>query len=435
MKNIRHTALIVLICILLTCSLAAFASCDIDLDTPVESFSVGKDVLSVGIISDSQLRYKKGDSENLYQNNLIRALSVLKAKDVDMILFGGDITDESDDKAYDLYVEAFDRVYGDDKPIIQHIMGNHDYWGNGIPSNCRKLFEKKLGQSPWTHYVVNGYHFIGASPDSGSMDNGYKNTLKWLRIQLDKAVQDSPDKPIFVMTHNSAEDTVYGSDDWGDKKLASIFKHYPQVVNFSGHLHYSLLDERSIHQGDFTSITTQSVSYTEMERGKVNGTIPPNADATPMGYVMNISSDKVEIVRVNFAEKYGDIGHDEKSPWILPIPLTKEGFTYTTQSKLSANSAPTMNGENGEFIRESGGAYLQFTAGRDDDFVHSYKLVWSDGKEQLYFSDFYNGIDGMSDTVKLKLDKKGSGLSVKIYAVDSWGAVSENYTLISDISI
>ena len=164
MREIKRISIAILICIMLTCSLAIFASCDIDVDTAIENFNVEKDMLSVGIISDSQLRYKKGESGNLYQDNLIRALSVLKARGVDMILFGGDITDKSDGKAYDLYNEAFDKVYGNDKPIIQSIMGNHDYWGNGTSSNCRKLFEKKLGQSPWTHYVVNGYHFIGGRP-------------------------------------------------------------------------------------------------------------------------------------------------------------------------------------------------------------------------------------------------------------------------------
>lgn len=65
-----------------------------------------------------------------------------------------------------------------------------------------KAFKKVLGQSPWTHYVVNGYHFIGASPNNGSMSCGYKLTSKWLARELEKASKDTPDKPIFVMTHN-----------------------------------------------------------------------------------------------------------------------------------------------------------------------------------------------------------------------------------------
>lgn len=77
------------------------------------------------------------------------------------------------------------------------------------------------------------------------------------------------------MTHNQPENTSYGSEDWGDKNLDSVFSKYPNVIDFSGHVHYSLLDERSIWQGAYTVINTQSLSYTELEEGKENGTIPP----------------------------------------------------------------------------------------------------------------------------------------------------------------
>lgn len=130
--------------------------------------------------------------------------------------------------------------------------------------------------------------------------------------------------------------------------MNDIFKDYPQVVNFSGHSHYSLLDERSVHQRDYTSIATQSISYTELESGNVNGTIPPNASATPMGYVMDIHSDRVEIIRVNFSDKFGEEGLVEKQPWILPVPLTKDGFIYT-DARVYANAAPVMTAGKGSY--------------------------------------------------------------------------------------
>ncbi len=82
-----------------------------------------------------------------------------------------------------------------------------------------------------------------------------------------------------------------------------------------------------------------------------------------------------------------------------------------------------------------GTTYLEFPAGGDDDFVHSYKPVWSDGSEQLYFSDFYNGLTAMSSNVSLAVDKKAGTYGVKIYAVDSWGAVSAEYIEIDNVSI
>lgn len=85
-----------------------------------------------------------------------------------MILFAGDIGDAGSYFAFKIYKNIIDEVFGDDKPVIQTIMGNHDYWieNDLSASDHIRSFEKALGQSPWTHYVVNGYYFIGASPNN-----------------------------------------------------------------------------------------------------------------------------------------------------------------------------------------------------------------------------------------------------------------------------
>lgn len=432
----RKLSASIIVTVLIVFCLCFLAACSTNPETEIKNFTIDGDTLKVGIISDSQL-IDNGKQDNEYRDNLKRALNALKLRGVNMVLFAGDIADKSNAKAYDLYTNAINDVFGDSPVIFQSIMGNHDYWGNGTKANCRKLFEKKLAQSPWTHYVVNGYHFIGASPASGSMDNGYKGLDKWLRNHIETAIADNPNNPVFVMTHNSAVDTVYGSEDWGDKSLYNVFKDYPQVVNFSGHLHYSLLDERSIHQQDFTSIATQSVSYTEMENGKINGSIPPNASITPMGYIMEITADKVELQRLNFGKDKGIEGYEEKSDmrWQIPIPVKKENFAYTTDTRKNSNTAPIISATEGKTVDIGGKKYLEFVAATDDDFVHSYKLVWSNGTEQYYFSDFYNGITNMSGTIQLPIDMKKGTYNVKIYAVDSWNAVSQSCVSINNITI
>lgn len=94
-------------------------------------------------------------------------------------------------------MDVFDSVFGNDKPIVQTIMGNHDYWNKSVFTaiNHKKAFEEIIGQSPWTHYVVNGYHFIGASPDSGNMTKGYKKTAQWLDNELKKRVRIQKESP------------------------------------------------------------------------------------------------------------------------------------------------------------------------------------------------------------------------------------------------
>lgn len=431
MKNSIKYILVTLMIVIMSVTLMA---CTVNEKTEIATYDIDGEVLRVGIISDSQLS-PKGEEEIKY-NNLKQSLTVLKNNNVDMILFAGDIGDLGKAPVYDLYNKAIDQVFGDQRPIIQTIMGNHDYWENGTPYNCRRLFEKKMGHSPWTHYVLGGYHFIGASPAYGGMDDGYKEVAGWLKKELDKAVADDPDKPIFVTTHNYAVDTAYGSDEWGDRYINDIFKDYPQVVNFGGHSHYSILDERAIHQENYTTITTQSVSYTELETGKENGTIPPNADKTPMGLIMDVSSDEIVIHRYNFSVQYGLSGYEEKDPWILPTTLNKQNFSYTNSIRMANNEAPQMTVTTGSSFVKEGKIYLRFSAGKDDDFVHSYKIEWSNGTSQLYFSDFYNGLSAMATTVDLEILNMPQGnYTAKIYAVDSWSRVSDNYTEIVDVAI
>lgn len=420
-------------CLLLAASGCAKNSSKSAMDTTeTKTFDTKKDGLKVGIISDTQLppTEKALASSDKYLKNLKKALNVFKENDVDMILFAGDIGDLGTRFAFQTYADALQEVFGEDMPIVQTIMGNHDHWNKNVFTaiNHQKAFEEILGQSPWTHYVVNGYHFIGASPDSGNMSEGYKDTVEWLEQELQKASADSAGKPIFVMTHNQPENTSYGSEDWGDTTLDAVFKKYPNVINFSGHVHYSLLDERSVWQGAYTVINTQSLSYTEMEVGKENGSIPPHADETPMGYIMEIADSGIGLHRVNFAD-----GTEQKADrlWTFPMPYENDGrFAFDTRK--AENKAPTMvaNAEASATV-DGDKVVLRFLAGADDDFVHSYKVVVDDKDEKLFFSDFYNGLGAMTDTVTLELKSDGNKHQYKIYAVDSWGAVSEGFVTVT----
>lgn len=397
--------------------------------TKTEEFTASGDVFKVGIISDTQLppNEKKLEENDLYIQHLRTALEELKTNGVGMILFAGDIGDAGSYFAFKIYKNTIDEVFGDDKPVIQTIMGNHDYWSeSALSANAHiKAFKKVLGQSPWTHYVVNGYHFIGASPNNGSMSCGYKLISKWLARELEKASKDTPDKPIFVMTHNQPKDTCYGSEDWGDSSLNEVMSKYPNAVIFSGHSHYSILDERSIWQGDYTVLSTQSLSYTELEGGKENGSIPPNPEANPMGYILEFTNNEVKIHRMSFDGT--DFGTEQKSNmlWTLPLPYKNDG-RYAFESRKERNSAPIITDMTCSARNGKDSITLSFAAAADDDFVHSYKVVIDGKEEKLFFSDYYNGIGNMSKTVELTLKSDGQKHNYKIYALDSWGAQSKD---------
>lgn len=420
-------SIILAICIALAV-LYCFADRILIGNTKTEEFDTGISSFKVGVISDTQLppTEEAFSDDNLYYNNLKKALNIMKNNDTDMILFAGDIGDLGTYFAFETYQKAIDEVYGNDRPIIQTIMGNHDFWNKDAKTaiNHIKAFKKVMGVSPWTHYVVNGYHFIGASPNCGSMTAGYRLTSRWLERELKKASKDSNGKPIFVMTHNQPYDTCYGSDEWGDKTLNDTFEKYPNVVNFSGHSHYSVLDERSIWQGEYTVMSTQSLSYTELETGKENGTIPPNADVTPMGYIMEFLDNSIDIHRFNFAD--GDFGYEEKSDmlWSLSLPYVNDG-KYSFDSRKPLNTAPVMTDTNAVANISGEDVILSFKAGKDDDFVHSYKVVIDGEEAKYFFSDFYNGIDNMSEEVTLQLKASEGKHTYEIYSVDSWGAESK----------
>ena len=67
------------------------------------------------------------------------ALEELKNNGVGMILFAGDIGDEGSYFAFKTYQSVIDEVFGEDKPVIQTIMGNHDYWSeSALSANTTK---------------------------------------------------------------------------------------------------------------------------------------------------------------------------------------------------------------------------------------------------------------------------------------------------------
>lgn len=407
--------------------------------------------LKVGVISDTQLAPKDSDDESYrnYEEHLYTALAQLKEQQVEMVLFAGDICDNGSTYAYNTYKKAIESIWkADERPVFLNIMGNHDLWfetdyWSVAPKH--RLFKKIMGTNPYIHMVVNGIHFIGASPDNTSNQNGYtQKALDWLDTEIQKAQKDTPEgNPIFVITHHNPQNTTYGSDVWYDPGLNGIFSKYENLVSISGHSHYSIFDERSIMQTDYTSFTTQSLAYIELEWGHFDAfrdkisSIPPHEENYPAMLIMEIGDNKTEIIRWNISDN-----KEEKSEkrWVLNYPLTKGNFEYTYNQRLNATAQPYF--ENSEIVYEpSIPTHLKedietlpgisFAAARDDDFVQHYEVRLTDenGRKYLYtyFSDFCSGQNNMSDTVNLPLDRHlASGkYKVSVTAVDSFGKFSK----------
>lgn len=145
----------------------------------------------------------------------------------------------------------------------------------------------------------------------------------------------------------------------------------------------------------------------------------------PMGYLLDFEEESITVRRMNFR-----LGKEEKPNMSVKIPyaVTKADFI----SERKHNSLPVMPNAYGHTeYDENGNTYLCFDKGESDDFVHSYAVFYSDGTRYEYFSDFYKGISSMADKVKLPVYSKAPGVyNIKIYAIDSYGSISDSYTSI-----
>ncbi len=390
------------------------------------------DKLKVGILSDMQLSPFSWRDNNQFGKNLVSSLSLLKELDCNFLMIAGDIANLVSKYAYKTFVAKLDEVYGDNKPIMQIIMGNHDYFTLRKNSAQREFFAKHIGCEINTHLVINGYHFIGVSPDCKSMTDGYSSKMEYIEERIQIALKDDMEraKPIFVMTHNGPSFTSYGTHEWGDNRLNAAFKCHPNVVLFSGHVHYSLMDDRSIMQSDYTAINTQSTSYVEMEVGKANGSVPPLAYTTPMVMTMEIGDNEVIIKRHNVLLKKEEYAN---RAWKLALPLRKESFVY--QADRDSDS-PRATSSTGICKMKNGHPKLVFSAFECNDIIHSYKVLYSTGEVQYYYSDYYKGESAMVGEIELSLFRLKKGTyTASVYAINCFGKISEDCVSIEGIKV
>uniref|UniRef100_UPI004028D209 hypothetical protein n=1 Tax=Eubacterium sp. TaxID=142586 RepID=UPI004028D209 len=195
------------------------------------------------------------------------------------------------------------------------------------------------------------------------------------------------------------------------------------------------------------------------------------ADVLPACLYMEIENDKITINRLE-----ANTGNELKEPWVINAPFgSEESLSKYTDKRADENSAPTLN-ENLKAsyaditdINGNKQRTITFEAGKDDDFVHSYKLVFLDENknvlefeetdydnnvvhydaegykinvanenyengqpkkisEVLYFSDFVLGLENMADNAELRLPSNlpENTKYVSITAIDSWGEESNS---------
>ena len=409
--------------------------------------------LKIAILSDSQLPTKSSESEEemfkTFVDNLHKALTKIKSENVDAIIYAGDAVDGGTDYSFTLFKTIWEQYFpfNDPKsPILNIILGNHEYYQNerNDPIYVQKKFEEYFGEKAFSHKVINGIHFINWSSGDSSFDKSNTN-MDWVKEQIELALKDDPtgdSKPIFVTTHVNPIYTCYGSDLWGNKGIFDALKDYQNVISISGHSHYSIIDDKSIWQGQFTAIQTQCTSYIELEPGTENGSIPKDeyndsivSRKNPMGYFIYINNNEVIFKRFSYTSNnyyYPD--------WIYPLPINKKNFIYNFESRME--KTPLIGWNENQKIEISNEisvdnekiGIIKFNQPESETIAVKYKIIYKNEngieKEYLFFSDFYLMPEMRHEYIRLKIpdeiyEEKGK-YEIKVWAIDTWGRLSIN---------
>ena len=312
----------------------------------------------------------------LFDDSYAYAESSPVYKALDAVLVVGDFATNGDPLEYTRYNKIVNEHI---RPGTQHleVLGNHEFirYRDEDASVAYGVYREYVYPEVDRHDVINGYHFIGVSYD----DNGktFLQKLSWLKEQLDAAVQEDPDRPVFVYQHPHPFGTVYGSVNWSDVSVSAVLDQYPQVVDFSGHSHYASSDPRSIWQGSFTAVGTGSLKGYMCNLNYVSG--DEDAPGESGGFWI-VEADAEGNVRLKLYDVVSRCFF-ENVDYYLPNPAKEENRPYGWDNSLSLDTPPAFpEGASVTGERVKWDAVLRFPDAVGYYEAENYKIVVSDGK-------------------------------------------------------
>lgn len=328
--------------------------------------ALGAPRLKLGVLSDIHLR-KAGD-----EATLLKALAYFRDHGADGVLVAGDIADNGMIFQLKMFADAWNQVFPNDTaPDGRHVeklfvYGNHDYC-NGYDPKEKKFRVGSIGENqgwakvweatfhePYSDYwlkFVKGVPIVGAHWNGSDQFEGLHPFLKAHQDELD------PSKPMIYTQHAHPKDTVFGPWAWGHDNGSStcILASYPKAVAFTGHSHYSLVDERSVWQGSFTSINTSSLRYASTDfslRENVCGNtdgyrgdrdwrlrrtklLNGKTEDGRGGMLVSVWDDLLVVERREFV--YGESLGDD---WVIPLPATGADAPWSFARRAAKRVAP-----------------------------------------------------------------------------------------------
>ncbi len=379
---------------------AAFLGTAATLPRSVTAVNAERPILRVAVMSDIQ-GYPYPEDAGM--RNLERALDVLAPFKPDVVVNDGDINDSGLDADAVAYYKAHcDARLGK----IPHVacMGNHEIefvpealQAERTPAVCLRDFNAVFGYGAdeWVvRRTIGGYDFVALSM---SCAVGYtEGEIARLKFAIDESVRRDPTKPVFVVTHYHAKDTV--NDSGGERMcgpLRKLLNEYPQVVSISGHTHNPLQDPRSIWQGEFTAVDTSTLCYGCVENN------PPAANQVscllPYGHesvgfiLLEVFRDRLVFRRFTARDRRE---LDPSSPWTVPWPHNPACAPYSPERRCMSETVPQFTGDAEPTLwYDFGYVYLMFNAVERSESVFGYRVELTEegGETKSYFqiSDYY----------------------------------------------
>lgn len=349
-------------------ALGAFSGCRVF--TATSSFRAkGALRLKFGVISDVHISWGK------HRETFRHALEYYRDNGVDAVMICGDIVDYGLVSDLQCVADDWNAVFPNNRApdgrVVEKVFvtGNHDWMGHKYDSSIAKKypdraeFAKRIIQSDlkgnWERifgeqfspmYIkdIKGYKFVGAhwvKNDANGWNENFNDGIK--DFYAKHAKEFDPALPFFHAQHPHLKDTCYGPWAWGRDvgDATAALSRYPNAVAFSGHSHYALTDERSIWQGDFTSIGTSSLYYSAAtanqwpDPGYENyswydgGKVMHRLDTSDgrQGMLICVYDDAMVISRRDFLFDRS-LGGD----WVMPLPAAEsKPFAYATRAKSS----------------------------------------------------------------------------------------------------
>ena len=349
-------------------------------------------------------------------------------KVLDATLFAGDIADNGSEMLWNAFKEElYNRKDENTEALI--VMGNHDF--RSYFDNSESRFSELFNTPSDFHKVINGFHFICLSPSDETSFS--KEKVEWLDKELEQASIADPNKPIFVMQHMNVAGTIVGSDGWGVSNLTGVLSKYPQVVDFSGHSHFSIKDPRSIYQGSFTALGTGTMFYYEtgLLGYKKTGLYPIDEFGSFSESAQNaLSGVEFYIVEVDKENAVRITGVDLISNTIIlrygiKNPSNKDSFTYTSKRFNESSSPYFLDDYEIEATIYDDSFILKVSQAYSHDLIESYsfEVVDEENNKKMFYtlSGYY--MYPMPEYVMVTLNglKSATKYTINIYAITCYG--------------